>query len=65
MASWQSSCALLLQPRFGSGHGPTHHTACYTVVETHTQNRGRLPQMLAQDESSTAKKEKSQNKNLI
>ena len=28
----------------------------YAVVATHTQNRGRLAQMLAQDESASAKK---------
>ena len=42
-------------------HGPTHHLLGHAVVSSHMQTRRRLPQMLAQGQSSlpppTQKKE--------
>ena len=38
------------------GHGPTQRSSKQAVTVSHIQNRGRLAQMLAQDQSSLPKK---------
>ena len=43
-------------PGLIASHGPTPLISGHTVVATHIQNRGRLAQMSAQGESSSAKK---------
>ena len=42
------------------GHRPTHYLSNHAVVASHMQNRGRLAQMLAQEQSSSP--ERKQNK---
>ena len=42
-------------------HEPTPLIGGHAVVMTHMQNRGRLTQMLAQGESSSAKQTKKNN----
>ena len=48
-------------PGSAPGHGPMLFVS-HAVVVTHIQNRIRLAQMLAQGQSSSAKKKKSINK---
>ena len=40
-----------------------HHSSSHAVASTHIQNRGRLEEMLAQGQSSSAKKIKIKIKN--
>ena len=51
--------------RFGGpvsvpGHGPTLLVCSHAVAATHIQNSGRLAQILAQGESSSAKKKEKE-----
>ena len=41
------------------GPGPIHHSSSHAVVAYHIQNRGRLAQMLAQQQSSSGKEEEN------
>ena len=70
-AQWRSGQVLM--PQFGGSaftgsdprHRPTHDSSRHAVEASHIQNRGRLAQMLAQHQSSSAKKkneEKSEEK---
>ena len=43
-----------------AGRGPTHHSSSRAVAASHIQNRGRLAQILAQEQSSSSKKRKGQ-----
>ena len=57
-ASWLSSCSLLWWPRvmgWAPKWGPTRHSWSHTEVVSHIQNRGRLAQLLAQDQFSSPK----------
>ena len=58
-------CTLLQWPGFAGSdpvHRPTHNSSSHAMEASHTQNRGRWAQMLAQRPSSSSKKRRIGNR---